>query len=135
MFSRNTEHCILANENEFILILRQGNRLQLSKLYSCRPSNEQDTLEMMTHLSYFLAHGICRRYPSNDDDMQAPAWPPEDTAALDTAPFHAVSLANQGSSRTHAKTDSQTTIKAPEQSTVMVRVVRRISRSISSPLD
>jgi hypothetical protein len=135
MFRRKTEHCVLANEDEFILVLRQGNRLLLSKRYSCCPSNEEDTLEMMTHLSYFLAHGLSRRYPSNDNDVEAPAWPPKNTAALDTASFHTVLLANQGSSRTHTKTDSQATIKAPAHSTMMVRVVRRISRSSRSPFD
>ena len=134
MFRRKTEHCVLTNEDEFILVLRQGNRLLLSKRYSCCPSNREDTYEMMKHLSYFLAHGLCQRYPSNDDNVEAPAWPPKNTAALDTASFHSVSLANQGSSRTHAKTDSQATIKAPAHSTMMVRV-RRISRSSRSPLD
>jgi hypothetical protein len=134
MFMRKTEHCVLANEHEFILVLRQGNHLQLSKRYSSQPSTPEDTLEMMTHLSYFLAHGLCRRYPSNDDDAEVPAWPPKNTTAPDTASSHSVSLAYQGSSRTHAKTESQATIKAPAQSTMMVGVARRTSRPIRSPL-
>jgi hypothetical protein len=135
MFQRGTRHGVFANEREFILLLRSCNRLRLSKLYSCRPSTPQDTLEMMTHLSYFFAHALCERFPSNDNRFQALDPQLEIPAALHPASSQSVSPADQGSSRTHIKTDSQATIRGPTHSTMMVGVVRRLSRAIHLLLD
>jgi hypothetical protein len=77
---------------------------------------------MLMHLTYFLAHALCERFPTNDNDMQPPVWLPRNTAALETAPSQSIPLTNQGRSRTHAKTESQAMIRGPVGATITVRV-------------
>ena len=127
MVRHHSEHCVLANEHEFILIVRSGNCLQLSKSYLCQPSTPEETREMMMHLSYFLALGLCKRYPFNDIDVKAAALPQE-IATSNTASSPPASTAKQGTSRTHAKTDSQATIRGPVNTAMMVRCSVDVTR-------
>jgi hypothetical protein len=128
MARRKTRHCVLANEQGFILLQRSSHDLLLSKLYSCRPSTPEENLEMMTDLSFFIAHALCERFPSNDNSFQPPDPLPATPAASDTPSSSSASSPNTGTSRTHAKTDSQATIRGPVDATIMVRVVQRTSR-------
>jgi hypothetical protein len=77
---------------------------------------------MMTPLSYFLAHALCERFPINDNDFRALDPLPALPAVPDTASSHSASSANKGTSRTHAKTGSQATVKGPVDTAIMVRV-------------
>jgi hypothetical protein len=132
MARRKTRHCVLASEQGFILLQRSNHDLLLSKLYPCRPSTEQETLDMMTDLSFFFAHALCERFPSNDDSFQPPDPLPATPALSDAASSSSSSSpssSNAGTSRTHAKTDSLATIRGPGDATIMVRVAHRTSRA------
>jgi hypothetical protein len=122
MVMHRSEHCVLANERGFILVVRSGHCLQLSKAYSTRPSTPEETCEMMTHLSYFIALGLCKRYPFNDKDVIAASPPPGKAANPNTASSSSAPSAKPGTTKTHAKTDSQATIRGPVNATMMVRV-------------
>ena len=121
MITHLSENCVLANEHEFILIVRSGNCLQLSKAYSTQPSTLDETREMMIHLSYFIAVGLCKRYPFNNTDVKAASPPPKPTAAPNTA-LSSPSSSSAGTVGTHARTDSQATIRGPVDAAMMVRV-------------
>ena len=123
---RKTDHCILANEREFILLHRSGNTLLMSNVYTATPSTTSLTLDMMTHLSYFIAHALCERFPSTGNSYRLPALLPpgnhaELGAASSSSSSSSVSSANPGTSRTHSRTDSQATIRGPVNTAVMVR--------------
>ena len=96
----------------------------MSNVYTATPSTTSLTLDMMTHLSYFIAHALCERFPSTGNSYRLPALlPPGNHAELDAASSSSssVSSANPGASRTHARTDSQATIWGPVNAAVMVR--------------
>jgi hypothetical protein len=128
---RNVRHCVLANEREFILLLRSSHDFLLSKRYSFHPSTLQETLETMTHVSYFLAHALCERFPVNDDDFQLPDPLPSIHAASDTpssSSSSSLSASSAGTSRTHARTDSQVTIRGPVNAAMMVSFSVNLTR-------
>lgn len=68
LLTRGCGHTIIANPNHFLLALRGDNELQLSDIHDFHHDclDPTDRREALISLSFFLAHALFSRFPSED---------------------------------------------------------------------
>ncbi|KAG8941662.1 hypothetical protein FRC03_004233 [Tulasnella sp. 419] len=136
-----TCHTIFFNQNTFLLCYRDGNSLCMSETYECSPLAPDQCLRTMTHLSYFIAHAMCMRFPVGDAYQEAdmPIESPRITTAAETEDDDVVPLSGTRrtrSGRDNTKGDGNSTIvpMVSEESPVPSSLIFTTSGTSSPPV-